>query len=119
MASAITPMVFYPGFPPFLSAMYDSVRDGHQDRVERCEHASGDDGGDSVGRVVESVYELEPDAKKDYKGEKERRVVQLAVFHHDGLDNIGDILAAIDRGLHQRVDVLPFDDLDRVAGSRE
>ena len=74
---------------------------GHKDRLKWCEHAGGDDCGDRVGRVVEPVYELEPDTKKDDEREKDRRVVQLAVFHHDGLDDIGDILAAVDGGLHQ------------------
>src|SRR3989442_3211244 len=42
-----------------------------------------------------------------------------AVLHDDGLDDVGDVLAAVDRHLDQRVDVLPFHDLDRIGGPVE
>src|SRR5919201_675047 len=44
---------------------------------------------------------------------------KLAVLHHDGLDDVGDILATVDGDLDERVDVLPLDDLDRVVGTGE
>src|SRR5438309_1683872 len=42
---------------------------------------------------------------------------KLAVLHHDGLDDVGDVLAAIDGHLYERVNVLPLDDLDCVVGA--
>src|SRR2546425_5317449 len=42
-----------------------------------------------------------------------------AVLHDDGFDDVGDVLTAVDRDLDQRVDVLPFHDLDGVVGSGE
>jgi hypothetical protein len=50
---------------------------------------------------VESVYELERDAEKDDQDQQNGRVVQLAVLHHDGLDDICDVLAAVDGDLDQ------------------
>src|SRR5918992_358946 len=37
----------------------------------------------------------------------------------DALDHVGDVLACVDSGLEQRVDVLPLDDRHRVGAVRE
>src|SRR5712691_3741179 len=42
-----------------------------------------------------------------------------AVLHDDGLDDVGDVLTAVDRDLDQGVDVLPLHDLDGVVGPGE
>src|SRR4051812_21704163 len=36
------------------------------------------------------------------------------VLHHDRLDDLRDVLAAVDAGLHLFVDLQPLEDLDRV-----
>src|SRR6267378_3178741 len=41
-------------------------------------------------------------------------IAPLAVLDHDHLDDVRDVLAAVDRDFDERVDVLPLDDLDRV-----
>ena len=41
------------------------------------------------------------------------------VLDRDPFDDVGDVLALVDRGLEVRVDVLPLDDLDRVAAIGE
>src|SRR5438034_3301948 len=41
------------------------------------------------------------------------------VLDHDRLDDVGDVFAAVERDLDERVDVLPLDDLDGVALVRE
>src|SRR5215475_9581496 len=41
-------------------------------------------------------------------------VVMLGVLEDDALDDVGDVLAAIGRGLEVLVDLLPLDDDDRI-----
>src|SRR6185503_14162790 len=48
-----------------------------------------------------------------------RRLVASGVLDGDPLDDVGDVLALVDRGLEVPVDVLPLDDLDRVAAPGE
>src|SRR2546425_12650446 len=91
----------------------------HEDRLKGRQHPSCDHRGDRIRGVVEPIYELEEDSENHHKGEENGRVVQLAVLHPNGLDDIGDVLAAVDGDLDQGVDVLPFDDLDRIVSPRE
>src|SRR5438105_8069686 len=42
-----------------------------------------------------------------------------AVLHDDRFDDVRDVLAAVDRHLNERVDVLPLHDLDGVVGALE
>src|SRR6185436_17221934 len=39
----------------------------------------------------------------------------LAVLHEDGLDDVGDVFALVGGKLQVLVDVLPLDDLERIA----
>ena len=74
---------------------------GHEDGLHWREHTCGDDRCDGVGRVVEAIDEFERDPESDDECEENGRVIQLAVLHHDRLDDVRDILAAVDGDLDQ------------------
>ena len=73
----------------------------HEDCLQGGEDAGCDDRRDRVRGIVEAVDEFETDAENDHQREQDGGVVQLAVLHHDRFDDVGDILAAVDRNLDQ------------------
>ncbi len=74
---------------------------GHEDGLQWREHTCRDDRCDGVGCVMEAVDEFERDPQSDDERQENGRVIQLAVLHHDRLDDVRDILAAVDGDLDQ------------------
>ena len=66
---------------------------------------------DRVGGVVEAVREVERERDDDRDDEKRKR---SPVLDEDRLEDVGGVLARVDRLLELLVDVLPADDRQRV-----
>ena len=81
-----------------------------RDGLPGREHAGGHDGGDRVRRVVEAVEEVERERDRDDQDDGQTHR-ELRVLEHRRLDDVGDVLEAVERLLQVLDDLLPLEDV--------
>ena len=84
--------------------------------MPRRERPRRDGRRDRVGSVVEAVGEVERERDDDRDDEQRHR---LPILDEDRLEDVGGVLARVDRLFELLVDVLPADDRQRVGARAE
>src|ERR687885_761646 len=85
-----------------------------ENRHARCDRAGAHRRRDRIRRVVEAVREVEAE-RHHHDGDEQDVFHALPVLDEDRLEDVGRVLASVDRLLELLVDVLPANDHDRVA----
>ena len=90
---------------------------GPGDGLEGREDAGRNDGGNGVGCVMKAVDVIEGQGDRDDQGYQDEGGIhgeRLAIFNHDVLEGVGDILAGVDGAFQIVINLFELDDLDGV-----
>ena len=72
------------------------------------QHPGGDDGGDGIGRIVQTIEKIEEQRDGDEAGQQgkgDRDLHRLDVLDDDAADLVGDVLETVDHLLQLAVDL--------------